>query len=29
MPAKARILFALAQLSPTLGDWIIGRMTSS
>ena len=29
MPAKARILFALAQLSPALGDWIIGRMTSS
>ena len=29
MPAKARILFALAQLSPTLGDWIIGRMTAS
>ena len=29
MPAKARILFAIAQLAPTLGDWIIGRMTTS
>jgi uncharacterized protein len=29
MPAKARILFALSQLSPTLGDWIIGKMTSA
>ena len=29
MPAKARILFALAQLSPKLGDWILGKMTSS
>ena len=27
MPAKARLLFALAQLSPDLGDWIIRRMT--
>jgi len=29
MPAKARILFALSQLSPTVGDWIIGKMTSA
>jgi NAD(P)-dependent dehydrogenase (short-subunit alcohol dehydrogenase family) len=27
MPAKARLLFAISQLSPTLGDWIIRRMT--
>lgn len=27
VPGKARILFALAQLSPTLGDWLIRRMT--
>jgi uncharacterized protein len=28
MPARARLLFALAQLSPTLGDWIVTKMTS-
>jgi short-subunit dehydrogenase len=28
MPAKSRLLFAVAQLSPRLGDWIITRMTS-
>jgi short-subunit dehydrogenase len=27
MPARARLLFAISQLSPTLGDWIIRRMT--
>jgi short-subunit dehydrogenase len=27
MPARARVLFALAQLSPTLGDWILKKMT--
>ena len=27
MPARARLLFAIAQLSPSLGDWIIGRLT--
>jgi NAD(P)-dependent dehydrogenase (short-subunit alcohol dehydrogenase family) len=27
MPARARLLFAISQLSPSLGDWIIGRMT--
>lgn len=27
MPAKARLLFAILQLSPKLGDWIIGKMT--
>jgi short-subunit dehydrogenase len=27
MPAKARLLFALAQLSPRLGDWILTKMT--
>lgn len=26
-PAKARILFALAQLSPRLGDWLVRRNT--
>lgn len=29
MPAKARLLFAISQLSPTLGDWIIAKMTSA
>ncbi len=27
MPAKARLLFALAQLSPSLGDWVLKKMT--
>jgi NAD(P)-dependent dehydrogenase (short-subunit alcohol dehydrogenase family) len=27
VPAKARLLFAISQLSPTLGDWIIRKMT--
>jgi short-subunit dehydrogenase len=27
MPAKARLLFAVSGLSPTLGDWIINKMT--
>ena len=27
VPGKARILFALAQLSPTLGDWIVRKST--
>jgi NAD(P)-dependent dehydrogenase (short-subunit alcohol dehydrogenase family) len=27
VPAKARLLFALMQLSPRLGDWVLGRMT--
>lgn len=27
MPAKARLLFAIAQLSPRLGDWILTKMT--
>ena len=27
MPGRARLLFALAQLSPRLGDWIVRRMT--
>ena len=27
VPARAKLLFALAQLWPTLGDWIITRMT--
>ncbi len=26
-PARAKLLFALAQLCPSLGDWIINRMT--
>ena len=28
VPARARLLFAIAQLSPRLGDWLIRRMTS-
>ena len=27
MPGRARLLFALAQLSPTLGDWLLTKMT--
>lgn len=27
VPRKARILFSLAQLSPTLGDWLVKRFT--
>lgn len=27
IPAKARLLFAIQQLSPRLGDWLITRMT--
>jgi len=27
VPASARLLFALQQLSPRLGDWIIRKMT--
>jgi NAD(P)-dependent dehydrogenase (short-subunit alcohol dehydrogenase family) len=27
MPAKARLLFAVSQLCPRLGDWIVLRMT--
>ncbi len=29
VPGRARLLFALAQLSPALGDWIVKRMSSS
>ena len=28
VPRRAKLLFALSQLSPRLGDWIIDRMTS-
>ena len=28
IPGKARLLFALAQLCPTLGDWIVRRKSS-
>jgi short-subunit dehydrogenase len=28
MPARARLLFALAQLSPALGDWLVTKMTA-
>ena len=28
VPAKSRLLFAISQLSPTLGDWIVRKMTS-
>ncbi len=27
LPAKARLLFVLAQISPRLGDWLVRRMT--
>ncbi|MDR1477887.1 MAG: SDR family NAD(P)-dependent oxidoreductase [Planctomycetaceae bacterium] len=27
IPAKAKLLFAISQISPTLGDWIIKRST--
>ena len=27
VPGKARLLFAIAQLSPRLGDWLVRRMT--
>ena len=29
MPAKARLLFAVAQLSPRWGDWLISKMTKT
>jgi len=28
VPGKARLLFAIQQLFPSWGDWIVGRMTS-
>ncbi len=28
VPGRARLLFALSQLSPRLGDWLLRRMTS-
>jgi len=28
MPAKAKLLFAIAQLSPAMGDWLLKRLTS-
>ena len=28
VPARARLLFAIAQLNPQLGDWLLRRMTS-
>ena len=28
IPAKARLLFALSQISPRLGDWLVRKMTS-
>ena len=27
VPGKAKLLFAISQLSPKLGDWLITRMT--
>jgi short-subunit dehydrogenase len=27
IPAKARLLFVLSQLSPRLGDWLVRKMT--
>jgi hypothetical protein len=27
VPGKARLLFAISQWSPRLGDWIVRRMT--
>lgn len=29
VPARARLLFAISQLSPQLGDWLLRKMTSS
>lgn len=29
VPAKAKLLFAISQLSPAMGDWLLKRMTSS
>jgi len=29
VPAKAKLLFAIAQLWPSLGDWVVTRMTRS
>jgi short-subunit dehydrogenase len=29
VPGRAKLLFALGQLSPTLGDWLLRRMTAS
>lgn len=29
MPCKSRMLFAMSQLSPSLGDWVVNRMTNS
>ena len=27
MPCKSKMLFAMSQLSPRLGDWVVNRMT--
>ena len=27
VPARAKLLFAIGQLWPSLGDWIVKRMT--
>jgi hypothetical protein len=27
VPARARLLFAISQLWPSLGDWLVTRMT--
>lgn len=27
MPCKSKMLFAMSQLSPSLGDWVVNRMT--
>jgi len=27
IPCKSKMLFAMSQLSPSLGDWVINRMT--
>lgn len=29
VPARARLLFAISQLAPQLGDWLLRKMTSS
>ncbi len=28
MPCKSKLLFAMSQLSPSFGDWVVNRMTS-
>lgn len=29
MPCKSKVLFAMSQLSPSLGDWVVNRLTGT